>query len=319
VTGHVYVARLLTDDAMDELRGFGRPVVAGEERPPTRDELLRDAAGADALVCTLTEPVDATVLDAAGAQLRVVANVAVGYDNVDVAAARARGVVVTNTPGVLDDATADLTLGLILAAARRIPEGDRFLRRGTPWIWGPRMMTGLDLSAGATLGIVGYGRIGRAVARRARGFGLRLLVTPTRSRVWDADADGVRFAELDDLLAESDVVTLHVPLTPGTRHLIDDEALARMRPTALLVNTARGGVVDTDALVRALQEKRLAGAALDVFEDEPAVDPRLLALEQVVLTPHLGSAGDRTRSAMCLLAVRNVAAVLAGEPPLTPV
>jgi phosphoglycerate dehydrogenase-like enzyme len=181
------------------------------------------------------------------------------------------------------------------------------------------MMTGLDLSAGATLGIVGYGRIGRAVARRARGFGLRLLATPTRSRVWDADADGVRFAELDEILAESDILSLHVPLTDATHHLIDEAALARMRPTALLVNTARGAVVDTDALVRALQQKRLAGAALDVFEDEPAVDPRLLDLENVVLTPHLGSAGDRTRSAMCRLAVGNVAAVLAGEPALTPI
>jgi lactate dehydrogenase-like 2-hydroxyacid dehydrogenase len=220
---------------------------------------------------------------------------------------------------VLDDATADLTLGLVLAAARRIPEGDRFLRRGTPWVWGPRMMTGLDLSAGATLGIVGYGRIGRAVARRARGFGLRLLATPSRSRVWDADADGVRFVELDELLAEADVVTLHVPLTEATRHLIGAAALARMKPTALLVNTARGGVVDTGALVEALRAGRIGGAALDVFEDEPHVDPRLLELEQVVLTPHLGSAGDRTRSAMCLLAVRNVAAVLAGDPPITPV
>jgi lactate dehydrogenase-like 2-hydroxyacid dehydrogenase len=315
----VHVARLLTDDAMAEVAALGRPVVPGREEPPTRAELLRDVAGAAALVCTLTERVDAAVLDAAGPGLRVVANVAVGYDNVDVAAARARGVVVTNTPGVLDDATADLAMGLVLAAARRIPEGDRFLRRGTPWEWGPRMMTGLDLSAGATLGIVGYGRIGRAVARRARGFGMRLLATPSRSRVYDADADGIRFAELDDLLAASDVVSLHVPLTEATRHLVDAAALARMKPTALLVNTARGGIVDTDALVEALRAGRIAGAALDVFEDEPHVDPRLLELEQVVLTPHLGSAGARTRSAMCLLAVRNAAAVLAGSPPLTPV
>jgi lactate dehydrogenase-like 2-hydroxyacid dehydrogenase len=317
--GRVYVTRLLTDDAMAEVAALGVPVVAGREEPPTRAELLRDVAGAVAVVATLTDRVDAEVLDAAGPALRVVANVAVGYDNVDVDAARARGVVVTNTPGVLDDATADLTLGLVLAAARRIPEGDRFLRRGTPWVWGPRMMTGLDLSAGATLGIVGYGRIGRAVARRARGFGMRLLATPSRSRVWDADADGVRFAELDELLAESDVVSLHVPLTDATRHLVDAAALARMKPTALVVNTARGGIVDTDALVEALRAGRIGGAALDVFEDEPHVDPRLLELEQVVLTPHLGSAGDRTRSAMCLLAVRNVAAVLAGEAPLSPV
>jgi lactate dehydrogenase-like 2-hydroxyacid dehydrogenase len=319
IRDQVYVTRLLTDDAMAAVAGLGPPVVTGREDPPTREELLRDVAGAVAVVATLTDRVDAAVLDAAGSGLRVVANVAVGYDNVDVEAARARGVVVTNTPGVLDDATADLTMGLVLSAARRITEGDRFLRRGTPWVWGPRMMTGLDLSAGATLGIVGYGRIGRAVARRARGFGMRLLATPSRSRVWDADADGVRFAELDELLAEADVVTLHVPLTDATRHLVDAAALARMKPTALLVNTARGGVVDTGALVDALRAGRIGGAALDVFEDEPSVDPRLLELEQVVLTPHLGSAGDRTRSAMCLLAVRNVAAVLAGDPPLTPV
>jgi len=319
MTGHVYVSRLLTDRAMAALDELGHPLVVGQERPPTREELLRDVAGAVAVVCTLTDPVDADVLDAAGRQLRIVANVAVGYDNIDVPALHERGVVVTNTPGVLDDATADLTMGLILAAARRISEGDRFLRRQTPWIWGPRMMVGLDLSAGATLGIVGYGRIGRAVARRARAFGMRMLATPSRARVWDADADQVTFVELDELLAESDVVTLHVPLTPETHHLIGDAALSRMKPTALLVNTARGPVVDTDALVRALQEGRLGGAALDVYEDEPDVDPRLLALEQVVLTPHLGSAATATREAMCGLAVRNVAEVLAGRPPVTPV
>jgi lactate dehydrogenase-like 2-hydroxyacid dehydrogenase len=317
--GHVYVTRLLTDDAMTAVGALGRPVVVGREEPPTRDEVLRDVAGAAAVVSTLTDRVDAEVLDAAGPQLQVVANVAVGYDNVDVAAARDRGVVVTNTPGVLDGATADLTMGLVLAAARRIAEGDRFLRRGTPWVWGPRMLTGLDLSAGATLGIVGYGRIGRAVARRARAFDLRVLATPTRSELTADERAAVEFRELPDLLAGSDVVTLHCPLTPETRHLVDDAALARMRPTALLVNTARGGIVDTDALVRALTEGRLGGAALDVFEDEPEVDPRLLTLEQVVLTPHLGSAGDATRSAMCGLAVRNVAAVLGGTGALTPV
>jgi lactate dehydrogenase-like 2-hydroxyacid dehydrogenase len=316
---HVYVTRLLTDDAMAAVAELGRPVVVGREEPPTREEVVRDAAGAVAVISTLTDRVDAAVLDAAGSGLRVVANVAVGYDNVDVAAARDRGVVVTNTPGVLDGATADLTLGLVLAAARRIAEGDRFLRRATPWVWGPRMMTGLDLSAGATLGVVGYGRIGRAVARRARAFDMRVLATPTRGELTAAERDAVEFCELPDLLAGSDVVTLHCPLTPRTRHLVDDAALARMRPTALLVNTARGGIVDTDALVRALVEGRLAGAALDVFEDEPVVDPRLLVLEQVVLTPHLGSAGARTRSAMCGLAVGNVEAVLAGRGPLTPV
>jgi lactate dehydrogenase-like 2-hydroxyacid dehydrogenase len=319
VSGHVYVTRTLTDAAMDALDALDVPLVVGREEPPSRAEVLRDVAGAVAVVSTLTDRVDAQVLDAAGAPLRLVANVAVGYDNVDVAAASARGVAVTNTPGVLDDATADLTLGLVLAAARRIAEGDRFLRRGTPWVWGPRMMTGLDLSAGATLGIVGYGRIGRAVARRARGFGMRLLATPTRTPLSEADAAGVEFCDLDRLLADSDVVTLHCPLTPSTRHLIDAGALARMRPTALLVNTARGPVVDTAALVEALEDGAIGGAALDVFEDEPRVDPRLLAREDVVLTPHLGSAGAATRDAMCTLAVRNVAEVLAGRAPLTPV
>ncbi|MGK5170620.1 2-hydroxyacid dehydrogenase [Geodermatophilus sp. CPCC 205761] len=318
MSGHVYVTRLLVDDAMATLAELGPPLVTGREEPPTAEEMRRDVAGAVAVVSTLTDRVDAALLDAAGPSLRVVANVAVGYDNVDVAAAAERGVVVTNTPGVLDAATADLTMGLVLAAARRIAEGDRFLRTGTPWIWGPRMMTGLDVSAGATLGVVGYGRIGRAVARRARAFDMRVLATPTRTPLGPDDGP-VEFRELPELFAESDVVTLHCPLTPETHHLVDDASLARMKPTALLVNTARGPVVDTDALVRALQEGRLGGAALDVFEGEPRVDPRLLALEQVVLTPHLGSAADRTRSAMCALAVRNVAEVLAGRPALTPV
>jgi lactate dehydrogenase-like 2-hydroxyacid dehydrogenase len=264
----------------------------------------------------LMDPIGDQVLSTPG--LRCVSNVAVGFDNIDLGAATTHGVMVTNTPGILDETTADFAFTLLMAAARRVIQADHFVRDGHFKGWAIDMMLGQDVNH-ATLGIVGIGRIGRAVARRARGFGLRLLATPTRSPVPDEDRAGVTFVELPELLAGSDVVTLHCPLTPETRHLVDDAALARMRPSALLVNTARGAVVDTDALVRALREGRLAGAALDVFEDEPDVDPRLLALEQVVLTPHLGSAGDRTRSAMCLLAVRNVAAVLAGRPPLTPV
>jgi lactate dehydrogenase-like 2-hydroxyacid dehydrogenase len=318
-TGSIYVARLLTDDAMATLRSLDRPLVVGPETPPSRAEILRDVAGAAAIICTLTEGIDAEVLDAAGPQLRVVANTAVGYDNIDVDAARARGIVVTNTPGVLDRATADLTLGLILAAGRRIPEGDRFLRTGTPWIWGPRMMVGLDLSAGATLGIIGLGRIGRAVARRARAFDMQVLATPTRADLDDDERAGIEIVDLPTLLRRSDVVSLHCPLTPQTRHLIDADALRAMKPTALLVNTARGPVVDTEALVAALGSGEIGGAALDVFEDEPHVDPRLLAFEQVVLTPHLGSAADATRSAMCQMSVGNAVEVLAGRPPLTPV
>jgi lactate dehydrogenase-like 2-hydroxyacid dehydrogenase len=318
-TGHVYVARLLADDAMAALGSLDRTLVTGPEEPPSRAEILRDVRGAEAIICTLTEQIDADVFDAAGPQLRVVANTAVGYDNIDVEAAVDRGVVVTNTPGVLDRATADLTLGLILAAARRIAEGDRFLRSRTPWTWGPRMMVGLDLSAGATLGIVGLGRIGRAVARRARAFDMRVLATPTRAELDADERSSIEFVDLSTLLRRSDVVSLHCPLTPQTRHLIDREALRLMKPTALLVNTARGPVVDTDALVDALDSGEIGGAALDVFEDEPHVDPRLLALEQVVLTPHLGSAADATRSAMCRMSVANAVEVLAGRPALTPV
>jgi len=315
--GHVYVSRLLTDGAMKRLRDLGVPLRVGDENPPTRGDLEAGIAGACAAVVTLTEQVDADLLATAGDGLRVVANVAVGYDNIDVAAARAAGVTVTNTPGVLDNATADHTFALILAVTRRVVDGDRFLRSGQPWIWGPRMLTGLDVSAGATLGILGYGRIGKAVARRARAFDMTVLAS-SRSRTSGAD-DGVRFVDTGTLLADSDVVCVLTPLTPETRHLVDAAALARMKPTAYLVNTARGGVVDEAALIDALTAGRIGGAALDVFENEPHVNPALLDAPNLVLTPHIASAGEATRDAMGVLAVDNVAAVLAGRDPLTPV
>ncbi|MFI7635330.1 2-hydroxyacid dehydrogenase [Nonomuraea sp. NPDC049400] len=316
---HIYVTRTLTDAAMAKVRELSHPVIAGGEEPPDRATLLRDVAGAAAVVCTLTERIDAEVLDAAGPGLRVVANTAVGYDNIDVAAATERGVRVTNTPGVLDGATADLAFALILATSRRVLDGDRLIREGSPWIWGPRMMLGIDLSAGATLGVVGYGRIGRAVARRARAFDMSVLATPTSSPLTDEDRLGVEFVALPELLERSDVVTLHCPLTPETRHLIDAAALRRMKPTAILVNTARGGIVDERALIEALRSGALAAAGLDVFEDEPRVDPELAKLPNTVLTPHIGSAGTATRERMCGLSVANAAAVLAGRAPLTPV
>lgn len=315
--GHVYVSRLLTDGAMDRLHELGLPLRIGAENPPTRDALEAGIAGARAAVVTLTERVDAALLATAGAGLQVVANVAVGYDNIDVAAARTAGVTVTNTPGVLDNATADHTFALILAVTRRLVDGDRFLRTGQPWVWGPRMLTGLDVSAGATLGIIGFGRIGRAVARRATAFDMTVLAT-SRSRTSGAE-DGVRFVDTDTLLADSDVVCVLTPLTEQTHHLIDVAALARMKPSAYLVNTARGGVVDEAALIDALTAGRIAGAALDVFENEPHVNPALLEAPNLVLTPHIASAGTATRDAMGILAVDNVAAVLAGRPPLTPV
>jgi len=317
-TPHLYIARTLTDAAMATLDDLGLPVVAGEEAPPERERLLTDVAGAAAAVVTLTEQVDAEFFDAAGPQLRVVANVAVGYDNIDVAEAARRGVVVTNTPGVLDDATADHTFAMILAVTRRVVEADRFVRSGEPWIWGPRMLVGLDLSAGATLGIVGLGRIGRAVARRAQAFSMTVLAHDPHYAPGDK-VDGVTIASLDDLLATSDVVSLHVPLMEQTRHLIDEAAIRRMKQGAYLINAARGGVVDESALIPALRSGRLAGAALDTYEGEPKVNPELAGLDNVALQPHIASAGGRTRDRMCLLALDNVRDVLAGREARTAV
>ncbi len=318
MTPTVYVSRLLTDRAMDHLRGAGFPTRIGGEDPPNRDGLIAGIAGATAAVITLTERIDAELLRAAGPQLQIIANVAVGYDNIDLDAAHAAGVTVTNTPGVLDRATADHTMALILACTRRVAEGDRFLRTRQPWVWGPRMFVGLDLSAGATLGIMGFGRIGKAVAKRAQAFDMNVVATG-RSRMPGSVEDGVTFVDTATLLAESDVVSVHTPLVPETRHLIDADALRAMKPTAYLINTARGGVVDESALIAALHEGRIRGAALDVFEGEPEVNPALLDAPGLVITPHTGSAGEATRDAMGILAIDNVAAVLTGRQALTPV
>lgn len=321
MSGHVYVTRPLTAAPMAALDTLGVDVVVHPDRdwPPSREQLLQGVRGASAVLTLLTDRVDAEVLDAAGAGLKVVANCAVGFDNIDVAAARSRGVVVTNTPGVLDEATADCAFGLLLAAARRLVEADRFMRAGRDWIWGPQSFVGLDVSAGATLGIVGLGRIGMAVARRARAFSMEVVATGSRAAGSEAAALGVRPVGLEELLRESDVVSLHCPLTPQTRHLIGAAELAAMKPTAILVNTARGPIVDEQALVDALADGTIAGAGLDVYEHEPRPHPRLRELDNVVLLPHVGSAGVATRNAMGRLAVDNVRAVLDGRPPLTPV
>ncbi len=281
-------------------------------------EVGRLGAEADAWVTLLTDKVDDARLVGAP-RLRIVANVAVGVDNVDLAACRARGVVVTNTPGVLTEATADLAFGLILAAARRIAEGDRLVRAGGWSGWGPSFMVGARVH-GATLGIVGLGRIGQAVARRARGFGMHVLYTQ-RSPLVDgvARALGATFAPLDQLLADSDVVTLHCPLTAETRGLLSAARLAAMKRGSVLVNTARGPIVDESALAAALANGPLAAAGLDVFADEPRVPPALLALPNVVLTPHIASAEEATRAAMAGLAADNVLAVLSGKAPLNAV
>ena len=304
--------------------------------PISRAELLARVRGKQGLLCLLTDRVDREVLEA-GVDLRIVANIAVGYDNIDVAAARARGVPVTNTPDVLTEATAEFTWALILAVTRRVAEGERLLRGGTWRGWALDFMLGMELR-GKQLGVVGLGRIGSAVAARAPAFGMSVAACsldapqagpdrqssalPSPSGLWRAGASrepDVEIMSLDRLLATSDVVTLHVPLTPETRHLIGRQALSRMKRSGYLVNTSRGPVVDEGALAWALGERLIAGAALDVYEREPQVHPGLLGLDRVVLAPHLGSATTETRTAMAALAVDNVLAVLAGREPLTPV
>lgn len=281
--------------------------------PIPKAELLSRVAGAQGLLSLITEQIDAEVV-AAGTDLRVIANVAVGFNNVDVAAARARGITVTNTPDVLTEATADFTWALLLAITRRLGEGERLVRSGGWKRWALDFMLGMELR-GKQLGIVGYGRIGKAVAVRGRAFGMRIAYASRTPQVTE-DAEGMG---LDQVLASSDVVSLHVPLTPETTHLIGKTALTKMKRGAYLVNTTRGPVVDEAALVWALEHHLIAGAALDVYEREPEVHPGLLAFENVVLAPHLGSATVETRTAMADLAARNALAVLAGEPPLTPV
>jgi glyoxylate reductase len=309
----IVVTRSLPSSALDALRDSGADVwVSPHDRALDTAELHDAVAGADAVVTMLHDRVDGAFLDAAGEQLEVVANVAVGYDNVDVGAARERGVTITNTPGVLTDATADLAIALLLAITRRIGEGERLIRSREPWAWSIDFMLGRGLR-GKTLGVVGYGEIGQATATRARAFGLEVIYTK-RSRGEDPGQ-----VELGELLERAHIVSLHCPLTPETRHLIDADALARMRDDAYLINTARGPVVDEAALAAALRDGVIAGAGLDVFEREPEVHPDLVELDNVVLIPHLGSATVETRTAMAELAAANAVAVLAGSAPPTPV
>jgi glyoxylate reductase len=312
----VVVARRLPAAGLDLLTERFEVLVG--EVSLDHETLLQRVRGAAAIVADPTVPVDAALLEAAGPALRVVANFAVGYDNVDLAACRERGVVVTNTPEVLTNATAELAVALMLAAARRLGEGERMLRRGEWTGWEPEQLLGRELS-GATVGIVGLGRIGTRVAELLRGFESELLYAAPSARPEAEQRLGVQRSDLASLVGRADFVTLHAPLTPETRHLVDAALLERCKPGAVLVNTARGGLVDTRALVDALRGGRLAAAGLDVFEHEPEVEPGLLALDNVVLLPHLGSATATARAAMAKLVAENVIAVLAGKPPLTPV
>jgi glyoxylate reductase len=319
VAARIVVTRRIPDPAIELLEGAGDVWVSPHDRPLSADELHSAVAGADAAVTLLHDRVDDAFLDAAGPALRIVANVAVGYDNVDVEACARRGVVVSNTPGVLTEATADIAFALILMSTRRLGEGERLIRARTPWSWSMFFMLGTGLQ-GKTLGIVGLGKIGQATARRARAFGMEIVYAGRRRAAEDVEAElSARFLPLDELLTTADVVTLHCPLSAETRHLIDAVALARMQPSSHLVNTTRGPVVDEAALAEALRAGAIAGAGLDVFEREPEVHPDLLELENVVLIPHLGSATIETRTAMGVLAAENVVAVLGGSAPVTPV
>ncbi len=316
----IVVTRRLPEPAIELLQASAEVWCSPHDRPLTAAELHEAVPGADAILTLLHDRVDGALLDAAGPQLRCVANVAVGYDNVDVDAASERGVVVTNTPGVLTDATADLAMALILMVTRRLGEGERLVRRGERWSWDMFFLLGAGIQA-KTLGVIGLGAIGQATARRARAFGMEIVYAAPRPapEAIEAELGGAEHLGLDELLLRADVVSIHAPLTPATHRLIDAARLKLMGPHAYLVNTARGPIVDERALVTALGEGVIAGAALDVFEHEPDIQPRLLELDNVVLLPHLGSATNETRTAMALLAARNALAVLAGEAPPTPV
>ncbi len=308
----VFVTRLIPAAGLDLVTAACQAEVWPDELPPSRQALLERVRGVDGLLCLLTDRIDAEVMDAAGPQLKVISNHAVGVDNIDVAAATARRIPVGNTPGILTDATADMAFALLLAAGRRIVEGTREVRSGGWKTWGPSYLLGADF-AGATLGIVGFGRIGRAVARRAAGFGMRILYYDPASAAPEPGLDATP-VDLDTLLRESDFVSIHTPLNEQTRHLVNADFLAKMKPTAVLVNTSRGAVVDQEALYQALKSRRIFAAGLDVTDPEPPpLDSPLLELDNLTIVPHIASATWRTRSQMARMAAENLLAGLRGE------
>ncbi len=312
----VFVTRVLPGNGFAELRDD--PAFALDvwpvDFPPTRDELLRHVVGVDGLVCLITDTIDTKVLDAAGDQLKVVSQMAVGVDNVDVAACSARGIPVGNTPGVLTETTADMAWALVLSSARRVVEAAEYVKDGEWKTWTPTQMAGIDVF-GSTLGIVGFGAIGQAIARRARGFGMRVLCWNRTPRPQEAAAVGAEQSPFDDLLSQADFVCVSIALTEDTRKLINARAFELMKPNAILVNTARGPIVDEDALVSALRAGQIGGAGLDVTAIEPlSMDSPLLTMNNVVVLPHIGSASMATRAKMADMAVANLRAGLAGRP-----
>ncbi len=309
----VFVSRVIPAAGLDRIREQCDVDVWPEQMPPPYEVLLERVKGVDGLLCLLTDRIDANLMDAAGPQLKVISQLAVGYDNIDLAAAAERGIPVGHTPGVLTEATADLAFALLLAAARRIVEGVNYIKAGEWKTWEPETLLGADLT-GATLGIIGLGRIGRAMIRRASGFDMRLIAHDPSASSESAAALGVSLVSLDTLLVESDFVSVHTPLTDATRHLINAEALRRMKRTAILINTARGPIVDQQALYAALKEGQIAHAALDVTDPEPIpADDPLLTLPNITIVPHIGSASVRTRNRMAEIAAENLLAGLRGD------
>ncbi len=310
----VFLTRKIPEDGIKILKNAGLEIeIFPHNRIPKKEEIIAGVRDADALISLLTDKIDREIIDSAP-KLKVIGNYAVGYNNINVEYAKKKGIIVTNTPGVLTDATADLTFALILAAARRVVEGDKFMRQGKFNGWAPMLMLGKDVW-GATIGIIGAGRIGQAVARRAKGFNMRILYY-SRTRKEEMDGLGAKFVSLEELLRESNIITLHVPLTSDTRHLIDYKEFELMKEGAILINTARGEVVNEEAMLKALKSGKLFAAGLDVFYNEPNVNPELFKMDNVVLTPHIGSATERTRRKMAEMVCSDVVRVLRGEGPV---
>lgn len=308
----VFVTRRIPEKGLEMIRDVCEVDLWAGELPPGRDELLKHVKGMDGLLSLLTDKVDGELMDAAGEQLKVISNLAVGFDNIDVPAATARGIPVGNTPDVLTDATADFAFTLLLAAGRRLLEGDRYIKAGKWKTWDPMALLGVEIK-GATLGLVGFGRIGKAMARRAAGFDMRVIYYDPSEKIPDSGIEATH-VDFDTLLEESDFISLHVPLTTDTRHLIGAEALSKMKTEAVLINTARGPIVDPDALYEALKQHRIFAAALDVTEPEPLpLEHPLYTLDNLIIAPHIASASRATRDKMAMMAAQNLIAGLKGE------
>jgi glyoxylate reductase len=308
----VFVTRAIPEKGFEMIEDFCQVDLWQAELPPSREELLRHVQGVEGLLCLLTDKVDGEVMDAAGSQLKVISNHAVGFDNIDVPAATARKIPVGNTPDVLTDATADFSFALMMAAGRRLLEADRYVREGKWKTWGPMLLLGVEMKD-ATLGLVGFGRIGKAMARRAVGFDMRVIYYDPTEKEPSPDIKATR-VDFETLLEESDFISLHTPLTPDTHHLIDSEALSKLKPSAVLINTSRGPVVDMDALCEALKSRRIFAAGLDVTEPEPLpLDSPLLTLDNVIIAPHIASASKTARDKMSWMAAKNLISGLNGD------